>query len=231
MPGRFAIISPPEILRAFFGYIEEPDFPPRHNIVPTQPIPIVTASAHARGERRHFTLMRWGFLPSFVKDPQTFALIANARAETLIERVSFKAAVKRRRCFVIADGFYERLPGRDRARAARSFLIRRRDGGPMGFAGLYETWCDPTGGEIDTACIVTTPPNELIAPICGRMPAIIERCDFSVWLDNDGVEAPQATALLRAAPEDALEIVEVGMDGSLSAEDDAATSPPLPPPN
>jgi putative SOS response-associated peptidase YedK len=228
MPGRFAIISPPEILRAFFGYIEVPDFPPRHNIVPTQPIPVVTASAHARGERRHFTLMRWGFLPSFVKDPQTFALIANARAETLIERVSFKAAVKRRRCLVIADGFYERSPGRGRARAARSLLIRRRDGGPMGFAGLYETWCDPTGGEIDTACIVTTPSNELIAPICDRMPAVIERGDFSVWLDNDGVEAPKAMALLRPAPEDAFEIVEVGVDGRLSTEDDAATWPPLP---
>jgi putative SOS response-associated peptidase YedK len=231
MPGRFAIISPPEILRAFFGYIEEPDFPPRHNIVPTQPIPIVTAAAHAQGARRHFTLMRWGFLPSFVKDPQTFALIANARAETLIDKVSFRAAIKRRRCLVISDGFYERSPGRGRGRVTPPLLIRRRDGGPMGFAGLYETWCDPTGGEIDTACIVTTPSNQLVAPICDRMPAIVDRRDFPVWLDNDGVEASKATALLRPAPEDVLEIVEVVAGGSLSTEDDASTWPPLAPPN
>ena len=94
MPGRFAITSPPETLRAFFGYSEEPEFPQRYNIAPTQPIPVVTARAHSQGRERHFILMRWGFLPGFVKDPAKFSLLINARAETLTEKPSFRAAVK-----------------------------------------------------------------------------------------------------------------------------------------
>ncbi|WP_158814399.1 SOS response-associated peptidase [Methylocapsa sp. S129] len=234
MPGRFAIISTPEILRDFFAYVEEPDFPPRYNIAPTQPIPVVTAAAHSQGQRRHFTLMRWGFLPAFVKDPKAFALIINARGETLTEKASFRAAVKRRRCLIIADGFYEWLRGPGRAAAARSFLIRRPDRGPMGFAGLYETWSDPNGGEIDTACIITTPPNQTIAAIHDRMPAIIDPRDFHFWLDNDSVEASAATALLRPAPDDSLELVEVGMEVNRVGNDDAEiqrpVSPPLKPP-
>lgn len=209
MPGRFAIISPPEILRAYFGYGDEPDFPPRYNIAPTQPIPIVSAAAHSQGLRRRFTLMRWGFLPAFVKDLEGFALLINARAETLAERPSFKAALKRRRGLVIADGFYVSAPDRSRGAARRSLLVRRVNGEPMGFAGLYETWSHANGSEIDTACIVTTPPNGVIAALNDRMPAIVDPRDFSLWLDNDDVEAFAATALLRPAPDDWLECVEV----------------------
>jgi putative SOS response-associated peptidase YedK len=212
MPGRFAVTSPPETLRAFFAYLEEPDFPPRYNIAPTQPIAIVTAAAHSQGARRHFTLMRWGFLPGFVKDPKNFSLLINARAETLTEKASFRAAVKRRRCLVVADSFYEWRRGPARKDDGRAFMIRRTDGQPMGFAGLYETWSDPSGGEIDTACIVTTAPNATIATIHDRMPAIIERRDFDFWLDNDGVEASAATALLRPAPDDSLELAEIGKE-------------------
>jgi putative SOS response-associated peptidase YedK len=222
MPGRFYIISAPETLRAFFGYAEEPDFPPRYNIAPTQPIPIVTAAPWSHGARRHFMLVRWGFLPAFVKDPKTFALLINARAETLIEKASFRAAVKRRRCLVIADGYYEWVRSPRRAGAARTYLVRRRNGEPMGFAGLYETWSDASGGEIDTACIVTTPPNGALAGISERMPAILDPGVFKLWLDNDGVEAAAATALLRPAPDDWLEPVEteggVGHFGNDSAE-------------
>jgi putative SOS response-associated peptidase YedK len=234
MPGRFYIISAPEVLRGFFGYAEEPDFPPRYNIAPTQPIPIVTAAPHSHGEQRHFMLVRWGFLPAFVKDPKAFSLLINARAETLTEKASFRAAVKRRRCLVVADGYYEWVRGTGRAGAARPFLIRRTDGQPMGFAGLYETWSDPSGGEIDTACIVTTPPNKLIATLHERMPAIIDPKAFPLWLNNDGVEASAATALLRPAPDDWLEAVEtdksVGHIGNDNAEVQRPVAPPKKPP-
>ena len=208
MCGRFAITLPPEAVRGFFAYIEQPNFPPRYNIAPTQPIPIVTAQPHSGGAIRHFTLMRWGFLPGFAKDPKKFPLIINARAETLLDKPSFRAAVKRRRCLVIADGFYEwrRGPGS----VKRPFLIRRVGGEPMGFAGLYETWSDSSGGEIDTACIITTSANRLMSQVHDRMPAIVARADFSRWLDNDGVEAAEAMALARPAAEDGLELVEVG---------------------
>jgi putative SOS response-associated peptidase YedK len=226
MPGRFSVTSPPETLRAFFGYREEPDFPPRYNIAPTQPMAIVTAQAHSQGQERHFGLARWGFLPGFVKDPKKFSLLINARSESLIDKPSFRAAVKRRRCLVPADGYYEWR--RDSARAAaRPFLIRRTNGEPMGFAGLYETWSDPNGGEIDTACIITAPANRLIATFHDRMPAIIEARDFHFWLDNDRVEASAATALLRPAPEDALELIEIGNEVNRVGNDDAEIQRPV----
>jgi putative SOS response-associated peptidase YedK len=209
MPERFFLISSPETLRASFGYRDEPEFPPRYNIAPTQPIAIVIAAPHALGRDRRFMLMRWGFLPGFVKDPKDFPLLIKARAETLTERPSFRAAVRRRRCLVMADGYYE---WRRDARGATTgtFLVRRTDGAPMGLAGLYETWSDPFGGEIDTACIVTTPANREIGAIHDRMPAIVAPGDHSAWLDNDGVEAAEAIRLLRPAPDAALEMIEIG---------------------
>ncbi|MGD0721039.1 MAG: SOS response-associated peptidase [Roseiarcus sp.] len=209
MPERFALISSPETVRAAFAYGDEPAFPPRYNIAPTQPIAIVTAAPQARGGARRFGLARWGFLPGFVKDPAKFPLLIKARAETLTERPSFRAAVKRRRCLVPADGWYEWL--RDgRGAPKRTFLVRRRDSAPMGFAGLMETWIDPHGGEIDTACIVTIAANRLIAPIADRMPAILAPADCAAWLDNDSVGAEPAIGLLRRAPEDALVLIAIG---------------------
>jgi putative SOS response-associated peptidase YedK len=226
VPGRFAVTSPPDLLRGFFGYSEVPEFPPRYNIAPTQPIAVVTAAAHSQGAGRHFLLTRWGFLPAFVKDPNAFSLIIHARAETLIERASFRAAVKRRRCLIIADSFYEWLRGSKPA-AARAFLVRRTDGAPMGFAGLYETWSDASGSEIDTSCIVTTPANQTIAPLNDRMPAIVDPRDFHLWLDNDGVEAMAATALLRSAPDDWLERIEIGKDVNRVGNDEPEIQRPI----
>jgi putative SOS response-associated peptidase YedK len=225
MCGRFAITLPPEAVRGFFAYIEQPNFPPRYNIAPTQPIPIVTAQAHSAGECRHFTLMRWGFLPGFVKDPKAFPLIINARAESILDKASFRAAVQRRRCLVIADGFYEwrRGPGRDK----RPFLVHRANGEPMGFAGLYETWSYASGGEIDTACIITTSANRLMTQVHDRMPVIIPRPEHTRWLDNDGVDATEAMALARPAPEDALELVEIGPAVNKSANDGPELQTPL----
>jgi putative SOS response-associated peptidase YedK len=210
MPGRYALISSPEVVRAHFDYVEKPEFPPRYNIAPTQPIAIVTAAPYTQGGKRHFGLARWGFLPSFVKDPANFSLLIHARAETLDHKVSFRNAVRRRRCLVIADGYYEWLKPARRSGAERAFLVRQPQGEPLGFAGLYETWCDPYGGEIDTACFATTAASRILAPVCDRMPAILERTDFGRWLDNDGVDAATAMTLLRPAAEDRLELIEIG---------------------
>ena len=231
MCGRYAITLPPEAARRYFGFVERPNFPPRYNIAPTQPIPVVRADPFRSGATRHFVLMRWGFLPGFVKDPKTFPLILNARAETLAEKPSFRAALKRRRCLVIADGFYEwrNEPGPGgRGRAPkRPYLVRRTSGEPMGFAGLYETWCDATGGEIDTACIVTTAANGLLGQLHDRMPAILEPDAFAAWLDVDGVDAGKALALLRPAPEEALELVEIGPAVNRVANDDESVQQPV----
>jgi putative SOS response-associated peptidase YedK len=226
MCGRYAITLPPEAVRAFFAFAESPSFPPRYNIAPTQPIPVVVAAPRSQGAHRHFQLMRWGFLPGFAKDPKAFPLLINARAETLAEKPSFRAALRRRRCVVIADGFYEwRRDAASEARRGtprRPFLIRSIERGPIGFAGLYETYCDATGGEIDTALIVTTAANALMSQLHARMPAILDRRDFAAWLDADGVEADDAAALLRPAPDSKLELVEVGPAVNRVANDDAS---------
>jgi putative SOS response-associated peptidase YedK len=221
MCGRFAITLPPEAVRAFFAYVEQPNFPPRYNIAPTQPIPIVFATPHTGGAERHFLLVRWGFLPGFVKNPKTFPLLINARAEGVAEKASFRAALRRRRCLVISDGFYEwRRVSENQPK--QPYLIRRVDGEPMGLAGLWETWCDATGGEIDTACIVTTTANRLMSNVHDRMPAILPPESFPLWLDVDGFDPATAVALLRPAPERALELVPIGTAVNRFANDDEA---------
>jgi putative SOS response-associated peptidase YedK len=226
MCGRYAITLPPEAVRAFFAFAENPNFPPRYNIAPTQPIPVVVAAPHSGGDARHFQLMRWGFLPGFVKDPTAFPLLINARAETLAEKPSFRAALKRRRCLVIADGFYQwrrdDTSGARRGTPRRPFLIRLIERGPIGFAGLYETYCDASGGEIDTALIITTAANRLLGPLDLRMPAILDPKHFAAWLDVDGIGAERAITLLRPAPDSKLELVEVGPAVNRAANDDVS---------
>lgn len=212
MCGRYAVTTPPEAVRAYFGYVEQPNFPPRYNIAPTQPIPVVRLERERdQGRARHFALVRWGLLPSWVKDPRDFPLIIDARDDSLLTKASFRGAMRHRRCLVVADGFYEwrKTPLKTRA-PKQPFLIRRVDGAPLAFAGLWESWLGADGSELDTACIVTTQANGLVAAIHDRMPAILEPGDFDAWLDERATSPEQAMRLIRPAPDDALEMIEIG---------------------
>lgn len=212
MCGRYAITLPPEAVRLYFGYVEQPNFPPRYNIAPTQPIPIVRLDRNRdQGAARRFALVRWGLIPSWVKDPRDFPLIINARDDAILTKASFRGAVRHRRCLVIADGFYEwrKTPLKTRA-PKQPFLIRRVDGGPMAFAGLWESWLGADGSEIDTACIVTIGANGLLAAIHDRMPAILDPKDFGAWLDERETAPDEAMRLIKPAPDGALEMIEVG---------------------
>jgi putative SOS response-associated peptidase YedK len=202
MCGRYAITSAPEAIRRLLGYLEMPNFPPRYNIAPTQPIPIVRGVEGGR----QFALMRWGLLPSWVKDPKTFALLINARGETVNDKPAFRSAMKRRRCLIPADGFYEWK--RDGA-AKRPHYIRRKDGAPFAFAGLWETWIGPNGEELDTAAIVTTAANRVLAPIHDRMPVILGPDAYEMWLDTRNVDAETAVALIAPAQDELFEAYEV----------------------
>lgn len=233
MCGRFAITLPPEAVRSFFRYVEQPNFPPRYNIAPTQPTPIVRMERDASGAKaRHFVLVRWGFLPSFVKDPKDFPLVINARAETVFEKPSFRNAIRRRRCIFIADAFYEwrrDTVGKGRGKQPSiPFLIRRRDANPMALAGLWETWVGPNGEEQDTACIVTTDANGLMSGIHDRMPVILEPEDFDVWLDTDETETAAAAALMRPAGEEVLEAFEIAPLINKVANDGPEVQTPVP---
>jgi putative SOS response-associated peptidase YedK len=211
MPGRYAVTSPPEALRGFFRYVEQPDFPPRYNIAPTQPVPVVRLERAADGATaRHFVLMRWGFLPGFVKEPKTFPLLINARSESMAEKPSFRNAVRRRRCLFIADCYYEWDRHGGTRRAGQAYLVRRADGAPFGFAGLWEDWAGADGSQVETACIVTVMPNGQMAAIHDRMPAIVEPADFDIWLSLDDRDTPAALRLMRPARDGALELIKIG---------------------
>jgi len=221
MCGRYALTATPEEVRALFGYLDGEDFPPRYNIAPSQPVAIVRLEHGAR----RLVLARWGLVPSWVKDPKRFALLFNARAETASEKPAFRAAMRYRRCLFPASGFYEwrRGPGKSK----QPYWVRPRGGGLVAFAGLWETWSDRDGGEIDTASILTTDANTAIAPIHDRMPVVIEADDFDRWLDCRGY-APDAVAeLLRPAPTALFEAIPVGSRVNTAANDDPTLQKPL----
>jgi putative SOS response-associated peptidase YedK len=224
MCGRYVIISTPEAIRALFGYGEQPNFPPRYNVAPTQPIPVVRLV----DGKRAFALMRWGLLPSWVKDPKTFPLLINARGESVLDKPAFRNAMRRRRCLIPTDGFYEWQAGTPK----RPYFVRGKRGAdgsapPLAFAGLWETWTGPNGEEIDTAAIVTTAANRTLSAIHDRMPVFVAREAFDLWLDCANVEANVAAALIRPAADTLLEAYEISTAVNRVANDSAALIVPL----
>ncbi len=220
MCGRYTVTSAPEAIRALFRYPEQPNFPPRYNVAPTQPIPIVRL---VNGER-HFALVRWGLLPSWVKDPKSFTLLINARGESAAEKPAFRAAMKRRRCLIPADGFYEWQKAGERK---RPFYVHAKSGKPLAFAGLWETWTGPNGEELETGTIVTTAANKTLAPIHGRMPVIVPPDGFDLWLDTANVDAKTAAALIAPAPENLLEAFEISTAVNRVANDNPKLIEPV----
>lgn len=204
MCGRYALTLPPDAVRAYFGYADRPNFPARFDIRPTQPVAIMRLEA---GQRR-FALVRWGFIPGFVKDEKEFPLLINARSETVSEKASFRNAIRRRRCLFLADGFYEWQKLDEKGRKKQPFLIRRPMQGPIALAGIWEGWQSANGSEIETAAILTTSANAMLAAIHDRMPVIVEPRDFDAWLAPDtGGDA--VDRLMRSLDDDALELVRI----------------------
>jgi putative SOS response-associated peptidase YedK len=220
MCGRFVITSPPAAIRQVFGYAEQPNFPPRHNIAPTQPVPVVILD---KGTRR-FHLMRWGLIPSWVKDPRKMTLMINARSETVQHKPAFKNAIRRRRCLIPADGYYEwqAVAGRK-----RPLFIYRSDGQLFGLAGLAETWIGPNGEELDTVAIVTAPASRDLAVLHHRVPVTIRPDDFARWLDCSSDDAADAMELLTPPEEGEFVWHEVSTRVNHADNDDAQLILPI----
>jgi putative SOS response-associated peptidase YedK len=203
MCSRYTLTSPPEAVRAYFRYANEAAFPPRYNIAPSQPVAIVRDTP--RGGRE-MALVRWGLIPSWVKDPRAFKMLINARSESAIDKPSFRAGLRHKRCLVPADGFYEWTGN---AGAKRPHLVRPRKGGPMGLAAIYENWLGADGSEIETMAILTTAANAAMSALHDRMPVIIPPEHFDLWLDCRPGTTADIVHLLAPPPEDLLDIVEV----------------------
>lgn len=201
-------------MRHLFGYDAQPNFPARYNVAPTQPVPVVVLENGSR----QFHLMRWGFLPLWVKDPRKFALVINARAETVLEKPSFRNAIKRRRCLLPADGYYEWQVSPARK---RPFCIRRRDGAPIAFAGVAETWIGPNGEEVDTVAIITAAASPEMSALHDRVPVTIDPQDFDGWLGGSEIDLEPAMNLLVAPSAGTFVWHEVSTAVNLVANDSA----------
>lgn len=214
MCGRFALTSKPDEVAENLGLVTLEAFPPRYNIAPTQPILVVMGTGSgAPGSNlppRQAMLARWGLIPGWVKDPNEFPLLINARSETVIEKASFRAAMRHRRVLVPTSGFYEwRRPAKDSSGKAQAYWIRPRHGELVAFAGLMETWASADGSEMDTAAIVTCAANNAIGRIHDRMPVVIRPEDFTRWLDCGAGEPRQVADLMRPTEDDFFEAVPV----------------------
>ena len=195
MCARYNLRSSPQALAEYFG-TAPPDPPvtlplPNFNVAPTQQAPVVLDTP------RRFEIMRWGLIPFWAKDPRIGRRTINARAETVASRPAFRAAYRRRRCLVPADGFYEWTGPRGKRQPHN---IHRSDGFPLAFAGLWETH-DEFG---PTFTIITTEPNAYMSTIHNRMPVVLEPDDWTEWLSADDEDPAGLAALLQPAADDVL---------------------------
>jgi putative SOS response-associated peptidase YedK len=193
MCGRYTIALPAVDIALLLDLITPDfDFEPRYNVAPTQRLPVLSNAAPDR-----LALYRWGLIPSWAKDPSIGNKLLNARAETLAEKPAFRQALAQRRCLVPATGFYEWKAG---PLGKVPHHIHMISGELLTFAGLWESWKDAEGREIRSFTIITTTPNELMAPIHDRMPVIIAPEDRQRWLNG-----PDVADLLRPFPDGALQ--------------------------
>ncbi|HSJ55309.1 MAG TPA: SOS response-associated peptidase [Anaerolineae bacterium] len=200
MCGRFTLTDPDADLAEQFNLPEVPDVQPRYNIAPTQPVAAVRLNT--RNGQREMVMLRWGLIPSWAQDPEIGARMINARAETAAEKPAFRAAFRRRRCLVVADGFYE---WQKQDGVKQPMYIHLRDHKPFGFAGLWEFWKDAEGKAIETCTLLTTEPNDLIRTFHNRMPVILPPEYYESWL-NPEIEDPDVLQpMLTAYPAEEME--------------------------
>jgi putative SOS response-associated peptidase YedK len=191
MCGRFTLTTPAQTLAVQFDLAEVPDLEPRYNIAPTQPVAAVRAGYESK--ERELVFMHWGLIPFWAKDSSIGARMINARSETAAEKSSFRTAFRRRRCLVLADGFYEwqKLDG-----TKQPVYVSLQPREAFAFAGLWDRWEGPENGVIESCTLLTCEPNELLRPIHNRMPVILNPEDYELWLDRGVQETERLQTLL-----------------------------------
>ena len=161
-----------------------------------------------QGSGRELALLKWGLIPFWAKDAKIASSLINARAETVATKPAFRAALKKKRCLIPADGFYEwqAIPGQ---KTKQPYLINVRDVPVFAFAGLWEHWTSPDGTRVDTFTIITTDANELMQQVHTRMPVILDRADYALWLDRDVQDSQEVLPLLKPFPADRMQLIPV----------------------
>ena len=201
MCGRFTLtISPEELQAAFPDFSIPGDIPPSYNIAPSQPIPVIPND----GENV-LDFFLWGLIPSWTKPDKVgkYSLI-NARSETAAEKPSFKNSFRRRRCLILADGFYEwSKPVSGGTKTPYYFTLKNHR--PFAFAGLWDIWISPDGDSLKSACILTTSPNQTVKAVHDRMPVILNPADYPIWLDPQEDKLDQFQSLLKPYPDELMD--------------------------
>jgi putative SOS response-associated peptidase YedK len=213
MCGRYTLTTPVGKLAEEFEITGPlPEVPARYNIAPTQEV----AAVLTEDDERHLEMLRWGLIPSWADDPGIGSRMINARSETAAEKPSFRGAFKKRRCLIVADGFYEwqKVNG-----GKQPYYIHMMGGRPFAFAGLWESW-GKYGEEIRSCTILTTDANNMVGRVHHRMPVILPPEEYELWLDPDMREAEPLLDLLRPYPENVMEAHPVSRFVNSPSNDD-----------
>ena len=225
MCGRYRLSRLKQIIEEHFDAISgEEDWTPRYNIAPTQPAPVVRQ--HPKEPRRVLSLMRWGLIPMWAKDISGAAGKINARSETVATLPAFRDALKSRRCLVPADGFYEwwRTDGQK-----QPFCFEVTNGELFAFAGLWERWKNPNGEWVKSFSVLTTTSNAVTSLVHDRMPVILDRTDYDLWLDPAMTTVEAVTDMLKPYRADLMRSYPVSPRVNHVANDDAECSIPVSP--
>jgi putative SOS response-associated peptidase YedK len=223
MCGRFTVTSPAEILARDFGFEPPSSFAPRYNICPGQAIGVVRP-----GETeglRELAFLHWGLVPHWMKERPRDARMINARSETVADKPSFRDSFRKRRCLVPADGFFEWKAGPG---GKQPYLIRMRSGAPFAIAGIWAQWTGGEGDPLESCALLTTTPNELMAPIHDRMPVLLGQENWDAWLDTAGADPQRLQEMLVPAPADAMEAIAVSRWVNSPRNDDPRCLEPHP---
>ena len=216
MCGRYTLSTPTDLLSDLYELETEITTTPRFNIAPTQEAPVIRISPET-GKRR-LDLLRWGLVPFWAKDSTIGNRMINARSETAAEKPAYRVSLRKRRCLVPADGFYEwQATGGPK----QPFFFHRKDGYPFAMAGLWDRWEKGEDGPLETFTILTTVPNEIVAPIHERMPVILHPEQYETWLQG----SPSVQSLqefLTPYPADAMKLYQVSSEVN-SPKNDQAT--------
>jgi putative SOS response-associated peptidase YedK len=210
MCGRYTLLATADDLAEEFAFGEPITLAPRYNVAPSQDVPVVRLSEPDR--KRRLEALHWGLVPHWAKDPKIGYRTINARAETVATQPAFRDAFRKRRCIVPANGFYEwqRVVVRGKE-AKQPYYVHRKDGRPMGLAGLWDRWVAPDGEVLESFTIVTTEANELVQALHNRMPVILRPEDYALWLDP-AARIEQLRPLLAPCPSDWLEATPVSRE-------------------
>jgi putative SOS response-associated peptidase YedK len=223
MCGRYRLSRRKQLIEEHFDSVsDEPDWSVRYNIAPTQPVAVIRQ--HPKEPVRELSLVRWGLIPSWAKDPSGAARMINARSETADSKPAFRDALKSRRCMIPADGFYEWMRT---GKMKQPYCFEVNEGELFAFAGIWDRWKGPSGDMIETCSILTTTPNAVTAPVHDRMPVILDPDNYELWLDPGMRKVVAASDLLKPFDARLMRCYPVSTRINSVVNDDAACSAPV----